>query len=94
MTFDIGLHEVCVRMRGRADLSDGKFTKFCYPWCSRERAPLLLQIIHHNQNAYVKGRTIFDAVRTIDDVISFMALKNIRSLMIVIDFEKAFDSVN
>ena len=58
---------------------------------ARERAPLLLQIIHHNQNAYVKGRTIFDAVRTIDDVISFMALKNISSLMTVIDFEKAFE---
>ena len=29
---------------------------------------VLPQIIHHNQNAYVKGRTIFDAVRTIDDV--------------------------
>ena len=55
---------------------------------------VLLQIIHHNQNAYVKGRTIFDAVRTIDDVISFMALKNISSLMIAVDFEKAFDSVN
>ena len=25
-------------------------------------------IIHHNQNGYVKGRTIFDAVRTIDDI--------------------------
>lgn len=36
---------------------------------------VLLQIIHHSQKAYVKGRTIFDAVRTIDDVISFMALK-------------------
>ena len=55
---------------------------------------VLLQIIHHNQNAYVKGRTIFDAVSTIDDVISFMALKNISSLMIAVDFEKAFDSVN
>ena len=55
---------------------------------------LLLQIIHHNQNAYVKGTTIFDAVRTVEDVISFMALKNISSLMIAIDFEKAFDSVN
>ena len=55
---------------------------------------LLLQIIHYNQNVYVKGTTIFDAVRTVDDVISFMALKNISSLMIVIDFEKAFDSVN
>ena len=26
------------------------------------------EIIHFNQNAYVKGRTIFDAVRTIDDI--------------------------
>ena len=55
---------------------------------------VLLQIIHHKRNAYVKGRTIFYAVRTIDDVISFMALKNISSLMIAVDFEKAFDSVN
>ena len=36
---------------------------------------VLLQIIHHNQNAYVKGRTIFDAVRTSDDFIYFIALK-------------------
>lgn len=55
---------------------------------------VLLQIIHHKQNAYVKGRTIFYAVRTIDDVISSMALKNISSLMRAVDFEKAFDSVN
>ena len=55
---------------------------------------VLLQIINHKQNAYVKGGTIFYAVRTIDDVISSMALKNISSLMIAVDFEKAFDSVN
>ena len=41
-----------------------------------------------------KVEPFFDAARTIDDVISFMALKNISSLTIVIDFEKAFDSVN
>ena len=27
---------------------------------------VLPEIIHFNQNAYVQGRTIFDAVRTID----------------------------
>jgi len=55
---------------------------------------VLPEIIHHNQNAYVKGRTIFDAVRTIDDIISLTASKNISSLLVAIDFEKAFDSVN
>ena len=99
MTFDIGLHDVCTD--GRASGSLGWLVyQILLPMVlrcasfARARAPLLLQIIHHNQNAYVKGRTIFDAVRTIDDVKSFMALKNISSLMIVIDFEKAFDSVN
>ena len=29
---------------------------------------VLPEIIHHIQNAYVKGRTIFDAERTIDDI--------------------------
>ena len=55
---------------------------------------VLPEIIQHNQNAYVKGRTIFDAVRTIDDIISLTALKDISSLLVAIDFEKAFDSVN
>ena len=55
---------------------------------------VLPEIIHHNQNAYVKGRTIFDAVRTIDDIIKLTSSYNISSLLVAIDFEKAFDSVN
>jgi len=35
---------------------------------------VLPYIIHHNQNAFVKGRTIFDAVRTINDVLDFTEL--------------------
>ena len=43
MTFDIGLHEVCVRTGGRTlrhnqIFWDGWFTKFSYPWCSAARA--------------------------------------------------------
>ena len=30
---------------------------------------VLGEIIHFNQNAYVKGRTILDAVRTINDIL-------------------------
>ena len=32
---------------------------------------VLPEIIHFNQNGYVKGRTIFDAVRTIDDILEY-----------------------
>ena len=41
-----------------------------------------------------KGRTIFDAVRTIDDVIDFIDLRDYQGIMTAIDFEKAFDSLN
>ena len=55
---------------------------------------VLPDIIHHNQNAYVKGRTIFDAVRTIDDITKLTSSDKISSLLLAIDFEKAIDSVN
>ena len=55
---------------------------------------VLPQIIHFDQYAYVKGRTIFDAVRTIDDVIEFTKRKGHKGILTTIDFEKAFDSIN
>ena len=42
----------------------------------------------------MKGRTIFDAVRTIDDVIEFTKRKGHKGILTTIDFEKAFDSIN
>ena len=32
---------------------------------------LLPTIIHYNQCAYVKGRTICDAIRTVEDIMEF-----------------------
>ena len=58
---------------------------------------MLPKIIHFDQNAYVKGRTIFDAVRTIDDVIEFTKVnkrKGHKGILTAIDFEKTFDSIN
>lgn len=55
---------------------------------------VLAEIIHFNQNAYVKGRTILDAVRTIDDILEYTERKKINGLLVAIDFQKAFDSVN
>ena len=51
-------------------------------------------IIYHNQCAYDKGRTIFDAVRTIEDVMEFSERYNIGGKIICIDFEKASDTVS
>ena len=51
-------------------------------------------IIHHNQYAYVKDRTICDAVRSIEDILDYTKRYQIEGRLISIDFKKAFDSVN
>ncbi|KAL9965974.1 hypothetical protein ACROYT_G023977 [Oculina patagonica] len=61
---------------------------------SKRLEKVLPHIIYYDQNAFVKGRTIFDAVRTINDVIDFTKLKSYRGILTAIDFEKAFDSLN
>ena len=55
---------------------------------------VLPEIIHPDQYAYVKGRTIFDAVRTIDDIMEYTKIKQLPGLMVAFDFEKAFDSLS
>ena len=41
----------------------------------------------------MRGRTIFDAVRTVNDVLDLTEMKGFKGLMSAIDFEKAFDSL-
>ena len=55
---------------------------------------VLPEIIHESQCAYVKVRTIFDAVRSINDVMKYTKLHNIPGLMATFDFKKAFDSLS
>ena len=55
---------------------------------------VLPEIIHFDQSAFVKGRTIFDAIRTTDDVIEHTMNRDISGILVAIDFEKAFDSLN
>ena len=52
---------------------------------------VLPEIIHFDQSAFVKGRTIFDAIRTIDDVIEHTINRDISGTIAAIDFEKTFD---
>jgi len=55
---------------------------------------VLPNIIHYNQCAYVKGRTIFDAIRTVEDIMEFTERYSINGKMICIDFKKAFDTTS
>ena len=56
--------------------------------------PILPSLIHHSQTAFIKGRSIFDAVRTIDDTLEYAIRNNTSGILVAIDFEKAFDSLN
>ena len=69
-------------------------TKIASKSLAKRLEPILPDLIHYNQNAYIKGRSTFDAVRTIDDVIDYTKRTDIAGILITIDFEKAFDSLN
>ena len=55
---------------------------------------VLPDIIHEDQCAYVKGRTIFDAITSIDDVMEYTKVYNKPGLLTTFDFKKAFDSIS
>ena len=54
----------------------------------------LPMLIHHCQTGYVKNRFIGEVVRLIEDVMDYTDQRNVSGLMVFIDFEKAFDTVN
>ena len=54
---------------------------------------MLPSIIHYNQTGYVKDCYIGETIRSIFDTMEFTDLENVPGLMIFIDFQKAFDSV-
>ena len=51
------------------------------------------KIVSASQKGYVKGRYIGECTRTILDLITETAEKDIPGLLLLIDFEKAFDSI-
>ena len=69
-------------------------TKIASKALAKHLEPIIPDLIHCNQNAYVQGRLIFDAVRTIEDTIEYTKQLNTAGILITIDFEKAFDSLN
>ena len=54
---------------------------------------VLPSIVHYNQTGFVKDRYIGETIRSIFHIMEFTVTENIPGLMIFIDFQKAFDSV-
>ena len=56
--------------------------------------PALNSIIHGDQKGFVAERYIGEVVRTTFDIIQFAKENNKAGLLLLIDFEKAYDSIN
>ena len=53
----------------------------------------LPNLINNDQTGFIKGRYIGENIRLIDSVINYASAKNIPGLLLLIDFEKAFDTL-
>ena len=61
---------------------------------SNRLCKVLPHIINEDQTGYIKGRFIGCNIRQIEDAIIFTDLNNTPGIILTIDFEKAFDSIN
>ena len=55
---------------------------------------VLPQLINEDQTGFVPGRYIGDNLRLLYDIMHYLQNENLPGLLVSIDFEKAFDSVN
>ncbi len=57
-------------------------------------AKVVPELISCHQSAFVEGRYIGDAVRTVADVLHYTRDKNLPGILLSIDFQKAYDSID
>lgn len=55
---------------------------------------VLPYIIHEDQKGFIKGRFIGENTRLLYDIIQYTKQNNIPGLLLLVDFEKAFDSIS
>jgi len=55
---------------------------------------VLDEIISHDQSGYIKKRYIGENIRTIADIIEYYNDRSDQGIIALLDFEKAFDTVN
>ena len=53
----------------------------------------LHKLINNDQTGFLKGQFIGENIRLIDSVINYTAVKKIPGLLLFLDFEKAFDTL-
>ena len=56
--------------------------------------PVLDEIIHNDQKAFLPGRYIGEVVRTTYDIIQYAKENNKVGLLLLLDYEKAYDSIS
>ena len=61
---------------------------------SNRMKPYLDKIIEKSQSGFLSGRNIAESTRLIYDIMHFTEVKNIDGILLLIDFEKAFDSLS
>lgn len=66
--------------------------KLCPKSASRIKT-VLPSIIHYNQTGFVKDRYTGETIRSIFAIMEFTATKNVPGLMIFIDFQMVFGSI-
>lgn len=49
---------------------------------------ILSFLVHHSQNAFIIGRSIFDAIRTIDDVLEYAKKNNRPGILVAVNFKR------
>ena len=63
--------------------------------CLAERIkPALDTLIHPDQKGFLSGRYIDEAIRTCYDTLEYAKANNKAGLLLLVDFQKAFDSVS
>ena len=65
-----------------------------YTEIDRRIKEVLPSLISSNQTAYVDGRIISESGRLISDILEITDLFKLNGILLTIDIEKAFDSVN
>ena len=55
---------------------------------------IIKYLLNENQSGFIKGRQISTHIRLLDDVTRYLDIENIDGLIVSLDYQKAFDSVN
>ena len=68
-------------------------TKIASKVIAERMKSLLPKLIHYNQSGYIPGRNINENIRSILDIMDYTKAKKLPGILLFIDFEKAFDSL-